>query len=741
MLRNVARRWFTPFALGCCAALAAAGRGGLAAEPVGRPQPAPLEWEHPPAPIAPVTPRSEADRDRIESAALYAHGRILYQRGEYSAALRNYQRAYRYSPHASPVSREIVSLAIRLRREDEASRFAVLTAEHAPVEPAILRRLADSLADRDEPARALRLYEKAIRAESEAMPGAGSILARREMGRLYLLTGRYDRAASALAIPRDALAQPAKYGLSETAYEAILGEPAATYGMMGRAFLAAKRFEPATEMFQKADATGADDAVAAWNRARVAAGQHDDGKTLAQLQTYFDARADVAGLEPYALLERLIRRTQPDRARADEQLLDRLVAMQEHDPTNRPLARYLARLYHRLGKLDRAAATYGRLLEAGPTLDAYRGLIDVYYDAGDVQRLLDVLARALWRTNGLEPLGRPAARVAADAEMLGKLIDAAKARRSDGKEAQTRIALAGGLLCIAAGRFNEADRLFAAAADTGPQKAEVMLAWGLEMLLAGQYASAERVFRRAIDEQVMPENNAAFHYYLAGILEMLDRTDEAVVAADKAIALRRRSAPYLQRKGWVLYHAGRLEQARETYRSLIEQFDGDHSTPEVRRSVRDARLMLANIAVARRRVDRAVEWLEQVLDEFPEDAGALNDLAYLWAERNVRLERARRMAASAVRLEPENVSYRDTLGWVLYRQGQFDRAAEQLQAAAVGPETAGVILDHLGDAYWKLGKIDQARSAWKKALDTFDKEQENDRIEATEHKLRRSRAE
>ena len=98
------------------------------------------------------------------------------------------------------------------------------------------------------------------------------------------------------------------------------------------------------------------------------------------------------------------------------------------------------------------------------------------------------------------------------------------------------------------------------------------------------------------------------------------------------------------------------------------------------------------------RHDDAEEWLEQVLDEFPDDPGAHNDLGYLWADRGVHLQRALRMTRRACQSEPDNVAYRDSYGWALFRVGKYDEAVAQLRKAAAVDEPDGVILDHLGDA-------------------------------------------
>jgi Flp pilus assembly protein TadD len=98
-----------------------------------------------------------------------------------------------------------------------------------------------------------------------------------------------------------------------------------------------------------------------------------------------------------------------------------------------------------------------------------------------------------------------------------------------------------------------------------------------------------------------------------------------------------------------------------------------------------------------------------VLDEFPDDPGALNDLGYLWTEQGKNLQWARQMIQKAVDSEPENAAYLDSLGWAYYQLGQYAEAVQWLEKAAAGDEPDGVILDHLGDAYWKVRPAGQGR--------------------------------
>ena len=168
------------------------------------------------------------------------------------------------------------------------------------------------------------------------------------------------------------------------------------------------------------------------------------------------------------------------------------------------------------------------------------------------------------------------------------------------------------------------------------------------------------------------------------------------------------------------YHAGRHEEAYDKYAKLIAEFDDDHSSTQRRETLRDARFVLSNISVIREDFAVAEEWLEQVLDEFPADVGALNDLGYLYADQNKHLNRSLKMVQYASVTEPENVAYLDSVGWALHKLGRHNDALTYLVKASGRENPDGVILDHLGEVYWKLGQHDQAREVWRRAVAAFE---------------------
>ena len=147
-------------------------------------------------------------------------------------------------------------------------------------------------------------------------------------------------------------------------------------------------------------------------------------------------------------------------------------------------------------------------------------------------------------------------------------------------------------------------------------------------------------------------------------------------------------------------------------------------------------MVLSNIGVQTQRREAGTEWLEQVLDEYPEDIGAMNDLGYLWAEDGIHLHRALAMLQKAVAAEPENHAYRDSLGWAYYQMKQYPEAIAELEKAADVEKPDGVILDHLADAYHKAQQLEKARATYKRAADAFAAEKEDAKHQATLEKLK-----
>jgi len=109
--------------------------------------------------------------------------------------------------------------------------------------------------------------------------------------------------------------------------------------------------------------------------------------------------------------------------------------------------------------------------------------------------------------------------------------------------------------------------------------------------------------------------------------------------------------------------------------------------------------------------------LREGMSKFPENADLMNELAYFWANHGIHLSEALALSQRAVELAPDNGPIQDTQGWVFFRMGEAKDALPYLQRAALLTNNDPVVLQHVGDAYLKLGLRSEAIAAWRRGLE------------------------
>ena len=120
--------------------------------------------------------------------------------------------------------------------------------------------------------------------------------------------------------------------------------------------------------------------------------------------------------------------------------------------------------------------------------------------------------------------------------------------------------------------------------------------------------------------------------------------------------------------------------------------------------------------------------LRAILKESPGNPIALNNLGYFLLERNERLAEALNMIQEAVKVDPTNPSYLDSLGWAYFKLGKLTDAEKHLKDAAKLDSLSSTINEHLGDVYQKQGRAEDARRQWQKALELASEKSDVDRI-------------
>ena len=161
-----------------------------------------------------------------------------------------------------------------------------------------------------------------------------------------------------------------------------------------------------------------------------------------------------------------------------------------------------------------------------------------------------------------------------------------------------------------------------------------------------------------------------------------------------------------------LIEAGRLDEALQTLDPVLAK-----AGPEL--SERLVALLLRSQVLSRSNdVEGAIELLEQILETYPDNPAALNNLAYLLADRADRPQEALPYAERARQQSMRDPQVLDTVGWVYFKNGRFDQAEAALREALVlDPENLAAGY-HLGLLY-KDGKRNmvEARTALRRTMD------------------------
>ena len=265
-------------------------------------------------------------------------------------------------------------------------------------------------------------------------------------------------------------------------------------------------------------------------------------------------------------------------------------------------------------------------------------------------------------------------------------------------------------LYLRSGRIPEASRQLEALRKIDPANPVTYYFLGVVALEEKQFERARNHLERAI--LLNPALEPA-HTDLAVALLSLQRPEDAAAVLDRARSEVPPSFRIEYLSGVARTQLKRFDEAFAAYQNA-ERIGSTNRPP-----LTDHRFYFQVGAMLERKGDeaRSIEYLEKSLELKPDFDEALNHLGYMWAEKGRNLPRARAMIEQALKAEPENPAYLDSMGWVLFRLGKPAEALEWLTKARKGStEPDATVLDHLGDAAAACGRWDLAREAWSESL-------------------------
>lgn len=227
-----------------------------------------------------------------------------------------------------------------------------------------------------------------------------------------------------------------------------------------------------------------------------------------------------------------------------------------------------------------------------------------------------------------------------------------------------------------------------------------------QTLIQGGIEPAGRAALAQVSE-ASPALYAAARIQTAISLGKADRNEEALAELRRAAAVRPDEA------GVTYMLAGQLMQM-ERYQEALDLLNG----PLLNTADQSFEVHFLRGAAYESldRDDEAEAELWAALQDQPDNPTLLNYLGYLWVDTGTRVEEGAAMIARAHAAEPKDGNIQDSLGWAQFRQGQYEAAVVNLEGAVDKEPANAEINDHLGDAYWAVGRQREAGFQWNRVL-------------------------
>src|SRR5690242_7434672 len=195
---------------------------------------------------------------------------------------------------------------------------------------------------------------------------------------------------------------------------------------------------------------------------------------------------------------------------------------------------------------------------------------------------------------------------------------------------------------------------------------------------------------------------------------------------------------------------------RETYLNIAQVYERGRRYKEAEEAARAAEVLpgqprenemvwflLGAIYERQKFFDKAEEEFKKVLAVNPKNAPVLNYYGYMLGDLGIRLDEAEALVQKALKEDPYNGAYLDSLGWIYFKENKFSASESALRKAVERERHDATIHSHLGDLYAKLGRGDLAAAEWEKSLVEWRRslpaDLETDKVAELEKKLSQSK--
>ncbi|MCP4632618.1 MAG: tetratricopeptide repeat protein [candidate division Zixibacteria bacterium] len=232
----------------------------------------------------------------------------------------------------------------------------------------------------------------------------------------------------------------------------------------------------------------------------------------------------------------------------------------------------------------------------------------------------------------------------------------------------------------------------------------------LKMLLARMYMDDTKYHEAdLLLNDIISEDDMLLdaHILLTSNFLYQDKLDSAILVLERII-------PKFPESHDIYYQIGRIYLTKELQQEAADSF---RKAYEQKPDEVGYGLALAETLDRLNDFKSAERILTDIINNHPDNATALNNLAYMYVNRDENLSRAEKYLRKALELEPENGAFLDSYGWLLFRMDKVEDALEYIHKAEETLGSDPEIFSHLADIYKYIGDFEKSFEYYKKALE------------------------
>ena len=391
--------------------------------------------------------------------------------------------------------------------------------------------------------------------------------------------------------------------------------------------------------------------------------------------------------------------------------------VEEQVGVNKDIVMQKQRLYMQLGKTDKAIAEVQKLIDADPKdAQAYGMLAELYQNSGQKEKALEIYNKVLeidpenpyihlsladyYRTNGDKD----------------KSVEELKKAFSNKKlDTDTKIQILGSYFALVElhpEMREQAIEMCRLLLEANPEEPRAHAVYG-------DFLYQDKKLDSALAEYQLAKKLGAKEFtviqQLMFLESQLQRWDSLLTESEDAIENFPDQPLGYFFNGLVYSQKKKYADAVKSLNSGVKLIvDNKNLEGQFYSSLGEAYNELKDFVKSNENYDKALELNSK-------DANVLNNYAYFLSVRGEKMDKAEEMSKESNAIEPDQGSYEDTYGWIMYKQGKYNEAKTWTEKSlSHGSDKSATVLEHYGDILYKLGDLNKAFEYWQKAKNAGD---------------------